>query len=358
MPWAPPPWCAVPRPDAPQAVVTQQRRGGPPQKQDLSDKCFFLLGQEKPTNTGGDVSSWHAAVIRDADGKCFVMDLSSATGTHMNGQQLTPNKAYDWDDGGVVVLGKPPEHVKVTLQILSRQRGQKRPSPDAADPAKRRREDAAVGARPGSTSSGGATASRAPAAASKKCDKCDGPHPTDECPHFRKSRESHKDAWVNYGKKSPLQMGRKGGKLIVRQGRCVPQPGDGSCLFHSLCFGLNGGRSQGRFRAGQLRKELSQFLMKNPRVEISGDTLEEWVRWDAKTTVTTYARRMATGGWGGGIEMAVCSILKKVNVHVYERRKGGTFERISCFDSPDSTKQTIHVLYQGGVHYDALVPSL
>jgi len=44
-----------------------------------------------------------------------------------------------------------------------------------------------------------------------------------------------------------------------------------------------------------------------------------------------------------------------VNVHVYEasRRTSG-YKRISCFDSPGA-KRTIHVLYRGGVHYDALV---
>jgi hypothetical protein len=64
---------------------------------------------------------------------------------------------------------------------------------------------------------------------------------------------------------------------------------------------------------------------------------------------------MALRGWGGGIEMAACSHLKKVNVHVYERRQDGSFERISCFDSPTPTMRTVEVLYQGGVHYDSLL---
>jgi len=202
------------------------------------------------------------------------------------------------------------------------------------------------------------TASHAPAPAQAPltCDKCDGKHPTDACPHFKKSRENHKDAWVNYNRKRPLQMGKGGGNFVLRHGRCVPQPGDGSCLFHSLCFGLNGGK-QGTLCARDLRWELANFIETNPGVEIAGDTIEEWVRWDADTSVTTYARRMAVGGWGGGIEMAACSLLKKVNVHVYERRWFGGFRRISCFDCPEVTERSIHVLYQGGMHYDALVPS-
>ena len=46
--------------------------------------------------------------------------------------------------------------------------------------------------------------------------------------------------------------------------------------------------------------------------------------------------------------------MKRVNIHVYERGSGG-YKRISCFDSPGAGR-TVHVLYRGGVHYDALVP--
>lgn len=54
----------------------------------------------------------------------------------------------------------------------------------------------------------------------------------------------------------------------------------------------------------------------------------------------------------GGIEMAALSQMKQVNVHVYERRGNG-YKRISAFDyhvSPEK-RQTIRVIYQGGVHY-------
>lgn len=188
----------------------------------------------------------------------------------------------------------------------------------------------------------------------KKCDKCDGPHITENCPHFKKTREDHKDAWQNYGKKGPVGMGKSGGKLIIRNARYIRQPGDGSCLFHSLCFGLNGGRSH-HAAASQLRRDLAQFIRRNPKLEVSGDTLEEWVRWDARTSVEQYTSRMAQGGWGGGIEMAACALLKKVNVHVYESRGGRGYERISCFEPAEGARGTVHVLYQGGVHYDALV---
>lgn len=182
----------------------------------------------------------------------------------------------------------------------------------------------------------------------KRCDKCDGPHATERCPHFVKPREQHKDAWVNYGQKKPLQMGCDGGHFVLRNARIVRQPGDGSCLFHSLCYGLGD-----RTSAATLRRELARFVADNPQLEIAGDSIEEWVRWDSGSSCDSYARRMHQGHWGGGIEMAAFAQLKGVNVHVYEQR-GGQFKRISCFNSSNAHR-TVHVLYQGRMHYDALV---
>jgi len=161
---------------------------------------------------------------------------------------------------------------------------------------------------------------------------------------------------VNYGKNgNPHQMGGSGGNFVLRSARVIRQPGDGSCLFHSLIYGLqSGGLPSGS--AQSLRREIAHFLLQNPSAQIAGDTIEEWVRWDSNASVNDYARRMSVGGWGGGIEMACCSLLKNVNVHVYENAgRGSEFKRISCFDAPNAAK-TIHVLYQGGVHYDALQP--
>lgn len=191
--------------------------------------------------------------------------------------------------------------------------------------------------------------------ASPTCDKCDERHKTEACPHFTKIREQHKDAWASYGTKVPTVLGTKGRNFVLKGARMIRQPGDGSCLFHSLCHGLNGSKD-GR-RAKALRREIASFVKENPQLKIAGDTLEEWVRWDARTSCATYARRMALGGWGGGIEMAACARLKKVNVHVYEPGKTGKFQRISCFNYPRDAKmkKTINVLYQGRMHYDALL---
>ena len=190
------------------------------------------------------------------------------------------------------------------------------------------------------------------------CDRCDKNHATARCPYFKKEREKHPDAT----RRAAKNIGKAGGAFSLRasQARVVRQPGDGSCLFHSLSYGLGGGGGGGG--AGALRREIASFVAKNPTLEIAGDPLSDWVAWDSGRSVAAYARAMASGGWGGGIEMAACARLKQVNVHVYERQRGGNFKRISCFDCSEvgggrNARKTVHVLYCGGIHFDALVPS-
>jgi len=191
-----------------------------------------------------------------------------------------------------------------------------------------------------------------PAGANKAklcCDKCDGKHLTEECPYYKKSREDHPDAQKNkqIGGVSSLP-----GNMLYTA-KVVRQPGDGSCLFHSMSYGL-----PVKSNAARLRAEICQFIQNNPHLKISDTPLQDWVKWDANSTVGEYARKMSRGSWGGGIEMACFSLLKECNVHVYEKCMLG-YKRISAFDHPiePEHKPVVRVLYCGGVHYDALVTS-
>lgn len=129
--------------------------------------------------------------------------------------------------------------------------------------------------------------------------------------------------------------------------RVVPQPGDGSCLFHSLSYGL-----PDRSSASTLRKEICAFIAKNPELEIGDTAIKEWVQYDSGGSVSSYAQKMSHGTWGGGIEMAAVTKMKYVNVHVYEKCREG-YRRISAFDV--GAPKTVSVLYQGRMHYDAIV---
>jgi len=190
------------------------------------------------------------------------------------------------------------------------------------------------------------------------CDKCDSKlHRTETCPHFKKGRDKHMDA--QRGK--PRSIGADGKIVFLKSAKVVTMPGDGSCLFHSLAHGLRSGQS-----ARMLRKEIADFILRNPQLEIAETPLKDWIHWDSGRSVASYARQMAVRGWGGGIECAACSRLCRVNVHIYEKvgkrrysqnGNGVEYKRISCFNLPGpegKTAKTINVLYCGGVHYNAL----
>merc|ERR1719161_852673 len=179
------------------------------------------------------------------------------------------------------------------------------------------------------------------------CDKCDGPHETNACPFFKGPRDNHKDAFTLYGKAKDVHNSVGDGAPVVRNARVVPQPGDGSCLFHSLAYGLQSDT------ASALRQEIRRYIEKNPDITIADTTVEEWVKYDSGCNVGAYSQQMAGSSWGGGMEMAALTRMRNVNVHVYEKCAGG-FKRISCFEAPNASK-TVTVLYQGRMHYDALV---
>ena len=171
------------------------------------------------------------------------------------------------------------------------------------------------------------------------CDKCDGKHETSDCPYYRKERDIHPDAQKN--------VKRLGGTstlpgATLMSAHVVGQPGNGSCLFHSLSYGLNDGST-----ASQLRPELCAFIRSNGALLISGTPLRDWVEWDSGSTVADYASNMSHDAWGGGIEMACFSKLKGVNVYVYERSGMGYFKRISAFDCKESPEKKNIVINLG-----------
>lgn len=144
-----------------------------------------------------------------------------------------------------------------------------------------------------------------------------------------------------FGKVPPSER-----KVAPPSAKVVKQPGDGNCLFHSLAYALGGTHAT-------LRKDICEFMEKNPSLQIAGTSLAEWIQMLGGGPVAQYARKMAKPGsqWGGAPEIASCAHMVKVNIHVYERRPAG-FELTVPFDVGGA--RTVTVLYVGGVHYDAL----
>ena len=70
-------------------------------------------------------------------------------------------------------------------------------------------------------------------------------------------------------------------------------------------------------------------------------------------TLGTYVRRMEGSAWGGAIELAAFSQMRRTNVYVYEK-SGTGFKRIADFHHTGAM-QAEHLLYQGRSHYDLLL---
>lgn len=174
------------------------------------------------------------------------------------------------------------------------------------------------------------------------CDRCDKHHPTELCPYFQKEREDHPDALV---RNHQVDKTNPGANRFV-SARRVPQPGDGSCLFHALSYGIGS-------NAEQLRLEIAYFIGTNPDFDVAGTPLKNWISWDTGEDIKTYVKKIAWNrAWGGGIEMAVCSELANVAIDVYEPR-GVSYRLISTFER-DSPRGRVSVCYIGRNHYDAL----
>lgn len=256
--------------------------------------------------------------------------------------------------------------------VESRQRSPLRPR-GGAEPAESYMSGAvantmpAVGQRLSAPPS--ATPAVTPAAPSKApcCDRCDGPHETDRCPHFRGKRDEHPDAWSSYtavgaAKDSarpahlpPLRECVAPRQLQRSQARVVGMPGDGSCLFHSLAHGL---RAVGYRESGHdVRLRIARFILEHgSQCEISGTPLSSWVEWESRSSVSDYVARLQNEGlWGGAIEMAAATQIYSVDVGVYEEDgRSGNLMRISDFLSRESPRAAVLVVYKGRSHYDAI----
>lgn len=199
----------------------------------------------------------------------------------------------------------------------------------------------------------GTVANEPPKKKGGPCDKCDGPHHGDECPYFKgKKRDQHKDAWDAYQMTAPKDE-KTEEQFILHGGRIVRQPGDGSCLFHALAYGLGD-----CVQATSLRARVADFMSEHPDEVIAGNPLKDWVLWDSGLDTVTYAKSMRTGSrWGGAVEIAVCVQMHQIPVHVYEPISKGLL-RISTF-KPTVTKPgpVVNLCYGGRMHYDGISTS-
>eukprot|EP00930_Biecheleria_cincta_P031591 TRINITY_DN21929_c0_g1_i1.p1 TRINITY_DN21929_c0_g1~~TRINITY_DN21929_c0_g1_i1.p1 ORF type:complete len:381 (+),score=65.05 TRINITY_DN21929_c0_g1_i1:90-1232(+) len=134
------------------------------------------------------------------------------------------------------------------------------------------------------------------------------------------------------------------------EGVVIKQPEDGSCLFHSIAYGLKDGTS-----GEELRKQVAEVIEDEPSLKIANTSVGEWVTMSTGKSHSSHARELYRGDiWGGALELAVAAKIRGVNIHVFEQCAGG-FHCITAFNEP-TARHTVNVVYRTEPcrHYDAL----
>lgn len=200
------------------------------------------------------------------------------------------------------------------------------------------------------------------------CERCDGDHRSADCPHYKHARPSHRDAWLHFGNRKSERgkdsTGRSPRGEVLRESEgwsVARQPGDGSCLFHSLCFAESRARNAHPNDAHSLRAEIAAWLLRHETDELaSGDTVREVVKWESGLGVADYVRRIRGHAWGGAVEVAAFAKMRSIEVRVFESGNDPNDMRVRIFRSigrfrAPSGSPVIRILYSGRSHYDALV---
>lgn len=162
--------------------------------------------------------------------------------------------------------------------------------------------------------------------------------------------------------------------------RLVRQPGDGSCLYHSLCEGWNSLPSRKKesvaLTPSYLRHFLSTLVLNMKDKPIAGTPLSEWIFMETGQSSEEYSRRMRRGGWGGSVECMLFADAFGVCVSVYRQKRGSghkrwigeeeealSLEKVVRWGDESERRgrkgvqggRVVRLLYTPYLHYDALV---
>jgi hypothetical protein len=137
-------------------------------------------------------------------------------------------------------------------------------------------------------------------------------------------------------------------------------PGDGSCLFHAICYTLKEKGLTGFL----LRDITANIIERHPQASLHGVSVSNWIEWDnpgSSVSAETYARKVRGGLWGGALEMTILASVLNMNIFVYKSNKLKECYRISDvlpdksflqgeIKRPNMTSQ-LCLLWVGNCHY-------
>ena len=164
------------------------------------------------------------------------------------------------------------------------------------------------------------------------------------------------DKFGDLGKRGRVERQGKALKL-GQKAQVVKQPGDGSCMYHSIAFGLNRVRSPAvGYNGPMLRQVAAQYLEKHAGDILPGEHVEQQcptrLRDCAFPDVVERIAGIRGSEYGEELEMCLLSLSCRVRIDVYVQT-GGDFERIWIVGLSFPT--VISVVTTVGVHYDALI---
>eukprot|EP00933_Yihiella_yeosuensis_P004452 TRINITY_DN108819_c0_g1_i1.p1 TRINITY_DN108819_c0_g1~~TRINITY_DN108819_c0_g1_i1.p1 ORF type:complete len:424 (-),score=88.61 TRINITY_DN108819_c0_g1_i1:139-1383(-) len=146
----PPKWCRSPRsPERHRKQVCFVGDKAHPVALELLDKALYTIGRGDTSDIQlkGDLASrLHAAVLQDADGQRFLVDLKSTHGTFLSSKRLKAHDPVPWPEGTsahfgsgtkaeVLLLGKPSADEKVEESDAKRRKvGDAKDEVEAVEP--------------------------------------------------------------------------------------------------------------------------------------------------------------------------------------------------------------------------------
>jgi len=117
--------------------------GAPSKSLPLSDgisigsKAFYTIGRDAAADVrlvGELASRLHAAVLQDAEGRKFLVDLKSTHGTFISGRRLAPHEATRWSTGEPASFGSGPKAEVAELRGAQGRRRKRESSGDEEGP--------------------------------------------------------------------------------------------------------------------------------------------------------------------------------------------------------------------------------
>lgn len=161
------------------------------------------------------------------------------------------------------------------------------------------------------------------------------------------------------------------GEFYLKDYRIIKQPGDNSCLFHSVAYALSyTGIVDSIFddlSGHYLRALILEFMIEHPLYEISYGSdmlisISDYLSRDGYSCSSYFQYMSDYSQWGGSFELSIVVEMFPIKVCVFEIVEQCIYPRLlgtySSIHHLSSDCVEVHLLYTGYCHYDCLVDGI